>query len=121
MHGRVNSAYGMRGKSTRRNARLKRRGNTLRDLHAGQEHGHGFEAIEAMSPADVERVMLAVAAIELAVPPINDVPQKFRDLFGDWNNRDDHDGPGRGMTIPKPLQMAIGLLVVVAAAWAFCS
>ena len=43
----------------------------MRDLHSGHQHGHDFEAMEAMDPADMNRMMAAMQDIGLAVPPMN--------------------------------------------------
>lgn len=53
----------------------------MRELHKGHEHGHDFEAIEAMKPEDVSRVIAAMQEIGLAVPPMDS--HHGRELFVD--------------------------------------
>lgn len=51
----------------------------MRELHSGHEHGHDFEAIEAMEPEEMERVMAAMQDIGLAIPSLD--PVHGRELF----------------------------------------
>lgn len=43
----------------------------MRHMHEGHEHSHDFEAIEAMGPEEMGRVMDAMMDIGLAVPPMD--------------------------------------------------
>lgn len=43
----------------------------MREIHKGHEHGHDFEAMERMSPAEIDRVMSFMTDIGVALPPMS--------------------------------------------------
>ena len=43
----------------------------MREMHREHEHGHDFEAMEHMSPAEIERMMALMADIGVALPPMS--------------------------------------------------
>ena len=43
----------------------------MREMHKGHEHGHDFEAMEHMSPAEIDRMMALMADIGVALPPLS--------------------------------------------------
>jgi mono/diheme cytochrome c family protein len=51
----------------------------MREMHEGHEHSHDFEAIEAMTPEEMERVVHAMIEIGIAVPPMD--AHHGRELF----------------------------------------
>jgi cytochrome c2 len=53
--------------------------NQMREMHKGHEHGHDFEAIEALPPEQMQRVMTAMMDIGLVVPAVDS--HKGRELF----------------------------------------
>ena len=52
---------------------------TMREEHEAHEHEHDFEAIEALSPDDMELLHDAMTDIGLAMPPMD--PQRGREIF----------------------------------------
>lgn len=51
----------------------------MREAHAEHEHGHDFEAMEHMSPEEMDRMMAAMADLGLAMPPMDSA--HGRELF----------------------------------------
>lgn len=51
----------------------------MREMHEGHEHGHDFEAMEEMSPEQMQRVMEAMSDLGLAVPPMS--AHRGREIF----------------------------------------
>ena len=43
----------------------------MRQMHKEHEHGHDFEAIEHMSPAEIDRMMILMTDIGVALPPMS--------------------------------------------------
>jgi len=43
----------------------------MREMHKGHEHGHDFEAMEHMNPAEMDRMMALMTDIGLALPPMS--------------------------------------------------
>lgn len=43
----------------------------MKKMHKEHEHGHDFEAMEHVSPADMQRMMAAMMDIGLALPPMD--------------------------------------------------
>jgi len=43
----------------------------MREMHKEHEHGHDFEAMEHMSPAEIDRMMALMADIGVALPPLS--------------------------------------------------
>ena len=43
----------------------------MREMHKEHEHGHDFEAMEHMSPAEIDRMMALMAEIGVALPPLS--------------------------------------------------
>ena len=43
----------------------------MRQMHKEHEHGHDFEAMEHMSPAEIDRMMALMADIGVALPPLS--------------------------------------------------
>ena len=51
----------------------------MRDMHKTHEHGHDFEAMEEMSPAQRDRMMALMHEIGVAMPPMD--PERGRHVF----------------------------------------
>ncbi len=51
----------------------------MREEHQAHEHGHDFEAIEALSPEDMELLHDALTDFGLAMPPMD--PRRGREIF----------------------------------------
>lgn len=51
----------------------------MREMHEAHEHGHDFEAMESLSPAEIEQIVAEMVEIGLAVPPMD--PRRGRELF----------------------------------------
>jgi len=43
----------------------------MRQMHKEHEHGHDFEAMEHMSPAEIDRMMALMTDIGVALPPLS--------------------------------------------------
>ena len=43
----------------------------MREMHKEHEHGHDFEAMEHMSPAEIDRMMALMTDIGVALPPMS--------------------------------------------------
>ena len=43
----------------------------MREMHKEHEHGHDFEAMEHMSPAEIDRMMALMTDIGVALPPLS--------------------------------------------------
>lgn len=52
---------------------------TMREEHQAHEHGHNFEAIEALSTEDMELLHDAMTDIGLTMPPMD--PSRGREIF----------------------------------------
>jgi len=51
----------------------------MREMHKGHEHGHDFEAMEHMSPAEMDRMMALMTDVGIALPPLSS--QRGRTVF----------------------------------------
>lgn len=51
----------------------------MKQMHKEHQHGHDFEAMEHMSPADMRRMMATMMDIGLALPPMDS--HRGRELF----------------------------------------
>ncbi len=43
----------------------------MKEMHGGHAHGHDFQAMEKMSPEEMERVMALMMDVGLALPPMD--------------------------------------------------
>jgi len=76
----------------------------MREMHEGHEHAHDFEAIEAMSPEERERVIDAMLDIGLGVPPLDS--HRGRELFLEKGCIVCHQVNGVGGEVGPPLDAA---------------
>lgn len=51
----------------------------MREMHRGHEHAHDFEAMEHMSPAEIDRMMSFMTDIGVAMPPMSS--ERGREVF----------------------------------------
>ena len=51
----------------------------MREMHKAHEHGHDFEAMEHMSPAEIDRMMALMTDIGVALPPMSS--ERGRTIF----------------------------------------
>jgi hypothetical protein len=51
----------------------------MREMHKGHDHAHDFEAMERMSPEDMDKMMSVMADLGLAIPPMDSA--RGRKLF----------------------------------------
>ena len=51
----------------------------MREMHKGHEHGHDFEAMELMSPEEIDRMLALMTDIGVAMPPMSS--QRGRVIF----------------------------------------
>lgn len=74
---------------------------TMRDAHRDHEHGHDFEAMEEMSPAQAMRMINLMRDVGLALPPMD--AERGRALFADKGCVICHSVNGVGVDIGPSL------------------
>lgn len=52
---------------------------TLREQHRGHSHGHDFEVMDEMAPAEMQRMMRLMTEVGLVLPPMN--AERGRQIF----------------------------------------
>jgi len=76
----------------------------LREMHRGHHHGHDFDAMEEMAPAQRARVMALMHEIGVAMPPMD--PERGRHLFAEKGCIACHAVHGVGGDLGPPLDAA---------------
>ncbi|MDX1608525.1 MAG: c-type cytochrome [Halofilum sp. (in: g-proteobacteria)] len=51
----------------------------MREMHEGHDHEHDFQAMESLSPSEIDAIVHEMVEIGLAVPPMD--PHRGRELF----------------------------------------
>jgi mono/diheme cytochrome c family protein len=51
----------------------------MREMHKAHEHGHDFEAVEKMNPAELDRMMAFITDVGIALPPMSS--ERGRTIF----------------------------------------
>ena len=76
----------------------------MRQMHSGHAHGHDFEAMSAMSPEDMQRVMGLMMDIGLVLPPMDS--HRGREIFLEKGCIVCHSVNRVGGTVGPPLNAA---------------